>query len=169
MNALKTIAAAAATLLALATPSLATPVDLEFSFTNGTDTVSGIAKGVGTAGFAQEVTVTGLGTTVTFGLTDSINNIFVLSDPSTVSIAAFEASKDVGGFTFSIFLNLGAFSGGNAFSFSELDRSKNLTRSVDGTTAQFTAPAAVPLPAGGLLALTGLLALARLRRSASRG
>lgn len=167
MNALKNIAAAAATLLALATPSLATPVDLDFSFADGVNTVTGTATGlgVGSLTFAQKVTVTGLGTTVTFdGIGDSTNNIFLLSDPSTLSFGAFEGEKVVGGFTYSIFMNLGALAGGNAFSFSELNRSTNQTRSVDSTTAQFTAPAAVPLPAGGFLVLTGLIGLAGLRR-----
>lgn len=152
---LKTLAAAACLSLVSATASFAAPVKYDFSFTDGTNTITGLIEGLDSDGAGQQgskVTVVGVFDTYFF-TSFSFSSIDVISgdvDPSSITFSATDTTDTA---AFDIFFGIGF-----------LKEKPNFF-----TTAEFTGTTTpVPLPASALLFLSGLAGLAGLKRRKNR-
>lgn len=166
---LKTLAAAVCLSIAGANTASATPVDFNFSFTDGTNTIKGLIEGLDSDGLGQAasaITVFGVADTYVLASSDLISNSFDVSgsviDSSTASASGF---TDTGSF-FLDFVLQGTlpFFGADEDSL----QSNNQVALVTASSIDFTPVAAVPLPAGGLLLLSAFGGVAALKRRKKR-
>lgn len=159
MMTLKTLAAAACISFASAATAVAAPVDFNFSFTDGTNTITGLIEGLDSDMLGQRasaITVDGFYGRYSFATSANSFNFFDVTDSEINVQTVFLSTGDgptadgvgIGSLSFNgqisqFFLDedlpLGA---ANVFAFSQ--------------TITFTTVANVPLPAGGVLLLTGL-------------
>lgn len=175
---LKTLITATWMSLATATASFAVPVDFTFSFSNGTNTISGVIEGLERDGADQSATsilVSGVSADFFFSGTDFTSNLFSVSDGviDPLSVEVFAQVSQVGP-TGSAFGFLSIFPSAFGASLSEVlvGPTGLQTPSTFSADIVFSDVPAVAIPASSVMLLAGIggfaLMTRRKRRAASR-
>ncbi|MCX7568165.1 VPLPA-CTERM sorting domain-containing protein [Sulfitobacter sp. F26169L] len=171
---IKTLATAAGMSLATATASFAAPLDFDFSFTDGTNTITGLIEGLDSDGIGQtatQITVVGIIDTYIFtsfnaNYFDVTSGVVDVSTVGVVSASSVDGETTTGEAT--SFELGGGFGPGLEECTGGCPMGLEFTSGPAGSeifTAVSSVPLpAVPLPAGGLLLLSGLLGVAGLKR-----
>jgi hypothetical protein len=170
MLTVKTLVTAACYTLATTTMSFAAPVDFNFSFTDGANTITGLIEGLDRDGLSQEpsrITV--------YGILDTYVFEYQLSNSFDVSNSVLDTS------TLDLFISLSSYPDFGAGPFAELVFFGNFPSfgwqeaAVQGTLIQVGAGAiefspvpAVNLPSGGVLLLSALGGIAAFKRHKKR-
>ena len=165
---LKTLAAAACISLAGAATASASPVDFNFSFTDGTNTITGLIQGLvsdGTNQSASAITVNGVLDTYTFDSSDFDDNWFDVSGSNIIASRVNVLGTDVVTDGFGTLDLLGSEPFYQLF---EVDLIIGIAADTRATTISYTPVSPVPLPAGGILLLSALGGAAALKRWKTR-
>ncbi len=150
-----------------ATSGFAATLDFSFSFTDGTETISGVVYGLedNATGAATGVSITSNSTG--YGIGDyALIETAPLANSFTVSNGALTAADYRNAFiadsNVQLTLDLDANSGSGGFAVVSNSKPVVLINGDINFDAVTTSP--IPLPAGGVLLLTGLFGFAGLRR-----